>query len=136
MMSKNIDLKATVGGILQIILTQAFILVFGILFSYLTGYESNNNIIIIRILVWMMNLIIAWIVSTVILKFIFKKKISFLSYKYICFAYVLSVLIIWSIGMDENDYSYVASAITIISTIGAIWGIKLYKKKRGRPPKS
>ena len=37
--------------------------------------------------------------------------------------------------MDESDYSYVASAITIIGTVGAIWEIKLYKKKKGRPPK-
>ena len=32
--------------------------------------------------------------------------------------------------MDESDYSYVASAITIIGTVGAIWGIKLYKKEK------
>ena len=134
-MSNNIVKTATLGGIFLIILTPIFIIILGTVFSLLTEYKANDHIIIIRILVWTTNLIIGWIVSTAILKGFFRRKISFISYKYIFFAYIVSVLVIWAVGMDESDYSYVASAITIIGTVGAIWGIKLYKKKKGRPPK-
>lgn len=134
-MSNNIDKTATLGGIFQIILTPIFIIIFGTLFSLLTEYKANDHIIVIRILVWMINLITSWVVSTAIPKVFFRRKISFISYKYIFFAYIVSVLVIWAVGMDESDFSYVASAITIIGTVGSIWGIKLYKKKKGRPPK-
>jgi hypothetical protein len=132
-MANKIDKKATIGGILQIILTPLFIIVFGTIFSLITGYRANDQLIIVKVIVWMINLIGGWIISTSILKVIFKRKISFLSYKYMFFAYIVSVLLIWSIGMDESDYSYVTSALTIIGVAGAVWGIKLYKKEKGRP---
>ena len=83
----------------------------------------------------MLNLIMSWLLSTSILKIFLRKKVSYFSYKYTFFAYVLSVLFIWGIGIEESDYSYVTSALTLIAIVGAVWGIKLYKRKRGRPPK-
>lgn len=132
-MTNKIDKKATVGGILQIILTPFFVIVFGILFSLISGYKANDQIIFVKVIVWMINLLAGWIISTSLLKVVFKRKVSFLSYKYLFFAYVVSVILIWSIGIDESDYSYVTSAITIITVVGSIWGIKIYKKKKGRP---
>lgn len=134
-MANKLDKKATIGGILQIILTPLFTIVFGTIFSLITGYRSNEELIIFKIIVWMINLIVGWIFSTSILKVFFKRKILFISYKYMFFAYIVSVLFIWSIGMNESDYTYVTSALTIISVAGAVWGIKLYKKKKGRPTK-
>jgi len=134
-MSNRIDRKATIGGVLQVILTPIFIIVLGTLFSLLTGYKANDHVIIIRLVVWMLNLIMSWLFSTSILKIFLRKKVSYFSYKYTFFAYVLSVLFIWGIGIEESDYSYVTSALTLIAIVGAVWGIKLYKRKRGRPPK-
>jgi hypothetical protein len=134
-MSNRIDRKATIGGALQVVLTPIFIVVLGTLFSLLTGYKANNHVIIIRLVVWMLNLIISWLLSTSILKIFLRKKVSYFSYKYTFLAYVLSVLFIWGIGIEESDYSYVTSALTLIAIVGVIWGIKLYKRKRGRPPK-
>jgi uncharacterized membrane protein YfcA len=51
------------------------------------------------------------------------------------FAYVLSALFVWSIGYEENDYSYVTASLTLVTIIGTIWGIKFLKLKRGRPLK-
>lgn len=132
-MTNKIDKKATVGGILQIILTPFFVIVFGILFSLISGYKANDQIIFVKVIVWMINLLAGWIISTSLLKVVFKRKVSFLSYKYLFFAYIVSVILIWSIGIYESDYSYVTSAITIITVVGSIWGIKIYKKKKGRP---
>jgi len=135
-MANKIDKKATIGGILQIVLTPFFILILGTLFSLLTGYVSNDNLIIVRIAVWSGNLLLSWIITTAFLKIFFRRKILFLSYKLIFFAYTVSVFAVWLIGFEDDDYSYVVSYITIITIIGAVWGIKLLYKKRGRPSKA
>jgi len=113
-MTNIIDKKATVGGILQITLTPFFVIVFGTLFSLISGYKANDQIIFVKVIVWMINLLAGWIISTSLLKVAFKRKVSFLSYKYLFFAYIVSVILIWSIGIDESDYSYVTSAIQLL----------------------
>jgi len=134
-MANKLDTKATKGGILQIIFTCIFIFAIGTIFSYFTGYKSNDYPFIMRMVVWITNLILSWFISTALWKIFFKKKIAWFNYKYMFFAYIVSVIVVWGIGFDEGDYSYVTSAGTLITIVGVIWGIKLYKKKKGRPSK-
>lgn len=87
-MSNSINKTATAGGIFQIILTPVLIVVFGTLFSLLTGYKANNHVIMIRILVWMGNLITSWVVSTAVLKVFLEEKYP-LTRISICFSHTL-----------------------------------------------
>ena len=134
-MANKLDAKATIGGITQIIFTCIFVFIIGTIFSLLTGYKSNDYPFIIRIIVWITNLILSWFISTGLLKMLFKKKITFFNYKYMFFAYIVFVILVWGLGFDEGDYSYVTSAGTLITLVGVVWGIKLYKKKKGCPSK-
>jgi len=135
-MTNKVDVKATIGGILQIITTLFFIFIFGVLFSYFTGYKSNDYPNIVRMIVWLANIAISWIVSTGLLKIFFRKKISFISLKFMFIATVLSVLMVWACGFGDNNYTYVTTFVIISSIIATIWGIKLISKKRGRLPKT
>lgn len=134
-MGNKLETKATIGGILQIIFTCIFLFVIGTIFSLLTGYKSNDYPFIVRMVVWITNLILSWFISAGLLKIFFKKEIVFFNYKYMFFAYIVSVIVVWGIGFDEGDYSYVTSAGTLITIVGVIWGIKLYKKKKGHSSK-
>ena len=134
-MPNKIDIKSTVGGILQSVLTAVFILALGTLFSLLTGYKANDYPNILRIVVWSVNIILCWFVSSGLLKIFFRKNVSFFSLKYMTIAIVFSVLFVWGCGFGDDDYAYVTTFSILLTIVGSIWGIKLIVKKRGRPSK-
>ncbi len=135
-MASKIDIKNTLGGILQILFTTIFIIVIGTLFSLLTGYKSNDYPIILRIAVWSIDILISWSISTGFLKIFFRRKVSFTSVKYMFTAFIVSALVVWVIGFEDGDFSYVTSSIVLTTLVGAFWGIKIIKRKIGRPGKN
>lgn len=132
MKKRKIDVKATLGGILQIIFTGILIIIIGITFSYFTGYTANDHNYFIRVIVWLLNIIISWCLTTLILKIFFRKKISFLDFKFFLGALAFSVLIVFLIGNDEEDYSYITAFITLATIFGVFSTIKFAKKKKGK----
>jgi hypothetical protein len=107
----------------------------GTLFSLITGYKANDYPIVIRIIIWMMNLLLSWVISTSIMKIFLREKTSFFNYKHLFVSYVISLLFVWFCGFNDGDYSYVSAAIVLLAIVGAIRGIKFIKRVRGRPKK-